>query len=142
VSFRDILAKTLLNYHNRLIGAAAVIQSMIQIRQDLEANDRRAAEFGLNEEGLAFYDAVAEGYNEIYGQEFLRALVPDVVQSIRRNLKVEWTAPHREDVKAEVRAAVKRVLRQRKVKREDFDVFLTHIMSQAEALYAEYLMAA
>ncbi len=139
---RELLEQTLRNYHNRLIDAAAVIQAMIRIRQDIQADNRRAAELGLNEEELAFYDAVAEKYDDIYGKEFLRALINDVVQSIRRNLKVEWTAPHREDVKAEVRAAVKRVLRQRKVKPEDFDVFLTHIMSQAEALYAEYPIAA
>lgn len=46
--------------------------------------------------------------DDIYGQEFLRGLIHDVVQSIRRNFKVDWTAPHREDVKVEVGAAVKR----------------------------------
>lgn len=141
-SFRELLEKTLQRYHNRLIDAAAVIQAMIEIRKDMEAADERAASLGLSEEELAFYDAVAVKYDDIYGQEFLRNLIHDVVQSIRRNLKVDWTAPHREDVKAEVRAAVKRVLRNRKVKPEDFDEFLTYIMTQAEALYASWPIAA
>lgn len=65
-----------------------------------------------------------------------------MVQTIKRNLKVEWTEPHREDVKAAIRAAVKRVLRLRKIRPEDFDQFLTFIMEQASALYADYPMAA
>lgn len=66
----------------------------------------------------------------------------EVVQAIKRNLKVDWTAPHREDVKAAVRAAVKRILRQRDVRAEDFDALVGQIMTQAEALYREWPQAA
>jgi hypothetical protein len=45
-------------------------------------------------------------------------------------------------VKAEVRAAVKRVLRHRKITPEDFDEILVYIMTQAEALYASWPIAA
>jgi hypothetical protein len=65
-----------------------------------------------------------------------------VVQTDRRNLKVEWTEPHRDDVKAAVRAAVRRVLLRRVIKAEDFDQFLHFIMEQAEALYADWPLAA
>jgi type I restriction enzyme, R subunit len=60
------------------------------------------------------------------------------VQTIKRNLKVDWTQPHREDVKAAVRAAVRRVLRRRNVREEDFEPFLGYILVQAEALYADW----
>ncbi len=40
---------------------------------------------------LAFYDSVAANYQQIYGEEFLGDLIHDVVQTIKRNLKVEWT---------------------------------------------------
>jgi restriction endonuclease HindI-like protein len=40
------------------------------------------------------------------------------VKSVKKNLKVDWTKPHREDVKAAVRAAVKVVLRKRGVTKE------------------------
>ena len=97
---------------------------------------------GLSEEELAFYESVAANYQQIYGQEFLRDLIHDVVQTIRRNLKVEWTEPHRDDVKAAVRSAVRRVLRRRNIKPEDFDQFLNFIMEQAEALYSDWPLAA
>ena len=63
-------------------------------------------------------------HGTLYEPSFLRDLIHDVVQTIRKNLKVDWTEPYREDVKASVRAAVKRILRKRGVKEEHFEVFL------------------
>ena len=108
----------------------------------MENNDRRAKLLGLSEEELAFFDAVAENFKEIYGNEFLCALIHEVVQVIKRNLKVDWTQPHREDVKAGVRAAVKHVLRSKGVKTSDFENFVSYLMAQAEALWADWPMAA
>ena len=141
-SFRELLESTLQKYHNRLIDAAVVIEAMIRIKKDMENDDRRARLLGLFDEELAFYDAVAENYKEIYGNEFLCGLIHEVVQIIKRNLKVDWTQPHREDVKAGVRAAVKRALRSTGVKPTDFDQFVSYIMDQAEALWADCPLAA
>ncbi len=141
-SFRELLEKTLQRYHNRLIDAAEVIKAMLQIKREMEAADRRAAALGLAGEELAFYDAVAPSGSAVYEDSFLCELIHEVVQSIKRNLKVDWTQPAREDVKAGVRAAVKRVLRHKGVRAEDFDRFVERIMAQAEALYAEWPVAA
>ena len=141
-TFRELLEATLQNYHNRLIDAAAVIRAMLAIKKDMEAADQRAGQLGLAEDELAFYDAVAANYESVYGVDFLKGLIHDVVQSIKRNLKVDWTEPHREDVKAAVRAAVRRVLTKQGVKAEDFDRLLPALMAQAEALYAEWPIAA
>jgi len=45
-------------------------------------------------------------------------------------------------VKAEIRAAVKRVLRNRNVRAEDFDQFVDRFMTQATALFAHWPVAA
>ncbi len=137
-SFKELLEATLQKYHNRLIDAAAVIQAMIAIKHDQEQDQQRAQDLGLAPDELAFYDAVATNYLNLYNEAFLRGLIHDVVQTIKRNLKVDWTQPHREDVKAAVRAAVRRVLRRRNVREEDFEPFLGYILVQAEALYADW----
>jgi len=111
---------------------------MLQIRREMEADEGRARALGLSDEELAFYDAVAQNFAVLYDQAFLRDLIHDVVGTIKRNLKVDWTEPHRTDVKAAVQAAVKRVLRRRKVRDEDFDPFLAYILTQAQALYADW----
>ncbi|MDI1445954.1 type I restriction endonuclease subunit R [Polyangium sp. 6x1] len=141
-SFRELLERTLQRYHSRIIDAATVVQEMIKMRQDLDAGDARAKALGLAEDELAFYDAVSDNYETVYDQPFLRDLVHDVVQTIKKNLKVDWTESHRDDVRAAIQAAVKRVLRRKNVKSEDFEPFIDKFMAQAEALYAEWPLAA
>lgn len=141
-SFRELLESTLQKYHQRIIDAAAVVRAMIEIRDEMEADDARAAELGLEPEEVAFFDAVAEAAGAVYDHEFLRDLIHDIVESIKRNLKVDWTEPHREEIKSAVRAAVKRVLRNRGVRRADIDTLLASIMAQAEQLYEEWPDAA
>ena len=141
-SFRELLEKTLQRYHKRLIDAAAVVAEMVRMQQEMDATDDRARQLGLTEEELAFYDAVADNAERVYDQPFLRDLVHDVVQTIKRNLKVDWTEPHRDDVRAEIRAAVKRVLRKREVREADFEPFIARFIQQAEAQYAEWPLVA
>ena len=112
------------------------------MRQEFEASDARAKLLGLAEDELAFYDAISDNYEIVYQQPFLRELVHQVVQVIKKNVKVDWTEAHRDDVRASVRAAVKRVLRRQGVKAEDFEPFIEKFMAQAEALYAEWPLAA
>ncbi len=137
-----MLETTLKKYHNRLIDAAAVVKAMLQIRQEMLDDERRAKQLNFADDELAFYDAVAVNYATVYEQTFLRDLVHDVVQTVKKNLKVDWTEPHREDVEAAVRTAVKRVLRQRNVREEDFEPFLDRIIQQVEALSVDWPLAA
>ena len=140
-SFKLTLETTLQEYHNRLIDAKEVIEQMIAIKQEMDTESRRASELKLTGEEMAFYDAIAANAISLYDQTFLRDLVHDVVQTLKRNLKVDWTEPHRDDVKAAVRTAVKRTLRHRKVREADLEPFLGSILVQAEALYAEWPLA-
>jgi type I restriction enzyme R subunit len=141
-SFRELLEASLTKYHNRVITAAEVVQEMIRIRREIEADARRATELGLGEDELAFYDATAAVHGQVGEVPILRDLVRDVVAAIKRNLKVDWTAPHREDVQAAIRAAVRRALRKRDVSAAEIDTILARVMSQAEALYADWPAAA
>lgn len=137
-SFKQTLERTLQEYHNRLVDAKAVIEQMIAIKQEMDADAQRARELGFSGEEMAFYDVIASNYITVYDQDLLRDLVHDIVQVVKGNLKVDWTEPHRDDVRSAVRAAVKRVLRRRGVKAEDLEPFLGSVMLQAEALYADW----
>ena len=79
---------------------------------------------------------------EAYDMPFLCDLVREIVQVVKRNLKVDWTKPHRQNAKAGVVAVVKIVLRRNKIKAEQFDFILNRVMKQAEALYEDWPMAA
>lgn len=139
-SFRALLEATLARYHQRIIDAASVVKEMVEIKKELDAGEARAKALNLADDELAFYDAIAQNYATVYEQPLLRDLVHDVVQSIKKNLKVDWTEPHRGDVRAAIQAAVKRVLRKKQIKPEHFDPVLDRVMAQAAALYGEWPM--
>ena len=46
-SFKETLERTLQEYHNRLIDAKAVIEQMIAIKQEMDADAQRAKELGF-----------------------------------------------------------------------------------------------
>lgn len=141
-TFSELLTETLQKYHNRLIDAAAVVRAMLQIKHDLDADDQRAADLNLESDELAFYDALAANFANVYEPGFLRDVVHDVVQTIKRQLKVDWTEPHRDSVKAEIRAAVKRVLRRKDgIRDEDIEVILQRLLEQAEASFRDWPLA-
>ncbi|MDI1346119.1 MAG: type I restriction endonuclease subunit R [Pseudolabrys sp.] len=141
-SFKAMLEATLQKYHNRAIQAADVVRVLIQIKQDIDHEAERTKALNLSAEELAFYDAVAANAANLYDEEFLCDLVRDVVQAVKRNLKVDWTKPHREDVKAGVRAAVKATLRKRGVKPEHMDSLMKQVITQAEAMFGDWPRAA
>jgi hypothetical protein len=103
---------------------------------------KRAQKLYLLEEELAFYDAIAENYHFIYDNERHPEVVHEVVGTIKKNLKVDWTKPHRMQAKAAIRPSVKKVLRRKDLKKEDFDEFLNRFMDQAEAMRVNWPSAA
>ncbi len=141
-SFKEMLEKTLQKYHNRAIQAADVVRVMIEIRKDIDNEAARSQALNLSPEEIAFYDAVAANVGTLFDEKTLCDLIRDVVRAVKKNLKVDWTKPHREDVKAGVRAAVKTVLRKRGVKKELLDALTDKVIVQAEALFKEWPLAA
>lgn len=142
-SLQDALQEALRKYHNNALTAAEVVRQMIEIRNQIREADRRKSELGLSDEELAFYDAVAGfGKEQVFDVPFLAELTREIVQAVKRNLKVDWTMPHRADVRAEISVQVKSVLRRRRVSAEQFQFILARVMKQAEAMYADYPMAA
>lgn len=71
-----------------------------------------------------------ENYAAICDELFLRDLVLHVVLAAKGKLQVDWTEPHRVDVKS----AVKRLLHRRSLKPEDFEGLTNAVMRQAAAL--------
>jgi len=139
-SFRQMLEETLAKYHARVLDAAMVVAKIIEISRQIDGDERRAKLLGLQPEEVAFYDAVAEKAGRLYDDAFLSALVHEVVQTLKNRLKVGWTEPHRDDVRAAVRVAVRLVLR--RVRPEIREVLLQEVMAVAEANFREWPVAA
>lgn len=81
--------------------------SAIKIRDE----DYVVEELHLSDEELAFYDAleVNDAAVKIMGDEVLRQIAHDLVDTVRRNVTIDWTV--KESVRTKLRTMVKRILR-------------------------------
>lgn len=62
-------------------------------------------------------------------------IIREFVMAVQANLKIDFATAHRDEVKAAVRAVVKRVLRKPGVLADYFDTVTSAIVAQAEALW-------
>ncbi|NBB87162.1 MAG: HsdR family type I site-specific deoxyribonuclease [Bacteroidetes bacterium] len=137
-SFQEMLEQALKRYREGAITAAEVVQAMVHIKQEADATEARQDELGLSEEEMAFYSAIEGLEGQTYDMPFLCDLVREIVGVVKNNLEVDWTKPHRENVKASVKSAVKMVLRRRGIGAEHFQFILSRVMEQAETRYREW----
>ena|SRR5438552_4145897 len=72
----------------------------------------RGEELGLSDDELAFYDAleVNDSAVKVLGEPTLKTIARELVVAVRRNVAIDWTV--RENVRAQLRVIVKRILRE------------------------------
>ncbi len=133
-SFAEMLEQTLRRYQNRAIEAAQVIEELIQLAKDMRAADARGEKLGLNEDELAFYDALETNDSavRVLGDETLRAIAQELVRTVRNNVTIDWTL--RENVRANLRRLVKRILRRNGYPPDKQDRATQVVLEQAEVL--------
>ena len=110
-SFAEMLEQTLRRYQNRAIEAAQVIEELIALARDMREAAARGDELGLSEDEMAFYDALETNDSavQVLGDETLRGIARELVETVRKNVTIDWTM--RENVRAQLRVLVKRILR-------------------------------
>ena len=110
-SFAEMLEQTLRRYQNRAIEAAQVIAELIELAREMRAANARGEELGLTEDELAFYDALETNDSavKVLGEPTLRAIAQELVKTVRANVSIDWAL--RENVRAQIRVLVKRILR-------------------------------
>jgi type I restriction enzyme R subunit len=71
----------------------------------------RGESLGLSEDELAFYDALETNDSavKVLGDVTLRGIARELVETVRNNVTIDWTL--RENVRAQLRVLVKRILR-------------------------------
>jgi type I restriction enzyme R subunit len=110
-SFAEMLEQAIRRYQNRSIESAAVIEELIELAKEMREADKRGDELGLSEAELAFYDALSvnDSAVQVLGDEELRGIAQELVVAVRKNVTIDWTI--RENVRAQLRVIVKRILR-------------------------------
>jgi len=110
-SFMEMLERTINKYTNKSIEAAQAIEELITLAKKIKEEQTKGKELGLNDDEKAFYDALAECKEavEVLGNKELRIIALELVETIRKNVKIDWTV--RENVQANLRLKVKRILK-------------------------------
>jgi type I restriction enzyme R subunit len=137
--YSDKLLESLRKYHNRAIETAQVIEELIAMAKDLQKDLKRHENLGLNQNEIAFYDALAERPEvlEAMGSEPLKNLATDLTEKLRKSTTVDWQV--RESVRAKMRLLIKRLLRKYKYPPEGQEEAVKRVIEQAEALCEEWV---
>jgi len=98
----------------------------------------RGEDLGLNDDELAFYDALAQNASavEVLGVNELKVIAAELVLNVRKSVSIDWTI--RESARARIRVMVRRILRRHGYP-PDLQAEATKlVLEQAEALCGEW----
>ena len=109
--FSEMLEQAVKQYQNRALTTAQVIDEMINLAQQMRASDQKAEELGLNEDEVAFYNALADNDSaqQVLGDEQLKIIAQELVEKVRNNVSIDWA--NRDSARANIKRLVKRTLR-------------------------------
>jgi type I restriction enzyme R subunit len=137
-SFEALLAESIRRYQNRAIEAAQVIEELIGLARAMREAGKRGEKLGLRYDEVAFYDAL--GVNDSakeMGDETLQAIARELVETVRRNVSIDWTV--KESVRAKLRVIVKRILRKHRYPPDKQEAATKTVLEQAELLSEHWL---
>jgi type I restriction enzyme R subunit len=111
-----------------------VIEELIQLAKDMREAGARGERLGLSEDELAFYDALetSDSAVKVLGDDTLRAIARELVATVRKNVTIDWTI--RENVRAQLRVLVKRILRKHGYPPDKQEQATQTVLEQAEVL--------
>ena len=137
--FSQMLEDAIRRYQNRSIEAAQVLEELIELAREMRAANERGEQLGLSEEEMAFYDALETNDSavQLMGDAVLCQIARELVETVRANAKIDWT--RREDVRAQLRVAVKRLLRKHGYPPDKQEKATNTVIKQAEALTTTWL---
>ena len=126
---------------NRAVEAAQVIEELIALAQEMREAAARGEALGLTEDELAFYDALETNDSavKVLGDATLRAIARELVKTVRANVTIDWTL--RENVRAQIRVLVKRILRKHGYPPDKQEKATATVLEQAALLSAEWAAA-
>lgn len=111
-SFSDQLTDLMRRYTNQNLTAAQIIAELVKLAQEVSKDAQRGSDFSppLNNDELAFYDAVAQNESAVneMGDSVLADIARDLVRVLRRDVTTDWMV--RDDVRAKIRSTIKRLL--------------------------------
>jgi len=139
--FSEMLKSTLNAYHNRAIATQEVIEELIKLAKDMDAATKRGQDLGLNDDEIAFYDALAanESAVQAMGNDELKVIAAELVTQVRKSVTIDWSV--RESARARIKVMVKRILKKHGFPPDLQEEATKTVLAQAELLSAMWAAA-
>lgn len=130
--FSDRLQLILNQYINEMINNQIVIEELMKMAKEIQKNREEGNDLGLNDEELAFYDALTkpDAIRDFYENDELVALTKELTDTLRRNKTIDWQK--RDAARAKMRMMIKKLLKKYKYPPEGMDDALETVMVQCE----------
>lgn len=140
-AFSEMLRNTLNAYHNRAIATQEVIEELIKLAKEMDAATKRGQDLGLNEDEVAFYEALAENESAVQamGNDELKVIAAELVTQVRKSVTIDWAV--RESARARIKVMVKRILKKHGFPPDLQEEATKTVLAQAELLSAMWATA-
>lgn len=134
--FSERINELMMRYTNQQLTAAEIMAELAELASEVKAESERGKRFNppLETYELVFYDTVAQDETavDVMGDDVLAQIARDLVITMRRDTRTDWTV--REDVKAKLRASVKRLLRKHGYPPDQQPEAIVNVIKRMESL--------
>src|SRR5258708_31405494 len=132
-----MLPKTIQKYQNRSLDTAEIIAELVNLAKNMREAGSRGEKLKMSDEEIAFYDAleVNDSAVKVLGDETLRQIALELVDSVRRNVTIDWTV--KDSARAKMRTIVKRILRKHGYPPDKQEKATLTVIAQAELICKE-----
>lgn len=137
--FSKMLAEAIKHYQDEYLEVSQIIEELILLAQEIRDDDKRGKQLNLQQDELAFYDALADNHKveSVLDNETLKIIAHEVVDSVRHSTLVDWQL--KESVQARLRVVIKRILRKYEyppddITKNDYNISVSKLLNQAELL--------
>ncbi|MDO6391874.1 type I restriction endonuclease subunit R [Pontibacter sp. BT731] len=135
---KEEVERIIADYHNHFFDSLVAMEKLREVARQMQEEDERRNQLGITDEEEAFYEILANHPNAVQDFDLIKELVQKILSEVKKSARQpDWYK--KEDTKAQLQLAVKKVLRF-KVKYELQEI-LDEIMEQAEARYREFGMS-
>jgi type I restriction enzyme R subunit len=90
--FSEMLQSAVIQYQNRIITSAQVIEELIELAKEIREAEDRGEQLGLSEDEVAFYDALETNDSAVavLGDQTLKTIAQELVETVKRNATIDW----------------------------------------------------
>lgn len=130
--FSEMLQQSVNRYLNGMLSNAEVIEELLNMAREMMKEREEGKELGLNEEELAFYDALTkpQAVKDFYTNDQLVAITHELTETLRKNSTIDWQ--RKTSARAGMKRAIKRLLKKYKYPPDGQEEALKTVMAQCE----------